>query len=323
MLRRISRTILSVAALALVVSGTAMAEGHYDRYYATVGGGYTFLEGDEEILHYQTYELRGGARLNERWSFEGGFAGFPDVRDRQYYPDNRWRLGKDTWGYRFTGDALYHLDKEGLAKGWDPYLAAGVGLNHFKDKTDVKGGNTDVFMDVGVGAFYDINKSWFFKPDYRVAMVGVDTEVNHFVMLNLGYQWGRTDSMMDDRDAGLSDADAAGLKKVYFAFDSSDLDETAKANLQHNAQWMNANTDEEVVVEGHCDERGTSEYNVALGQRRAQSVFNYLKALGVSTERLTTVSYGEEFPADAGHNEGAWAQNRRVEFALDGQMRQK
>jgi peptidoglycan-associated lipoprotein len=113
------------------------------------------------------------------------------------------------------------------------------------------------------------------------------------------------------------------LKKVHFAFDSSELDETAKANLQHNAGWMNANPSEAIVIEGHTDERGTYEYNIALGQRRAQSVFNYLKALGVTTERLTTVSYGEEFPVDPAQNEAAWAQNRRVEFALDGQMRQK
>lgn len=321
MLRRLSKSIFSVATLAVLAGGNAMAEGQYDRYYASVGAGITLMEMDEEIKNHGFYEIRGGGKIADMTSLEAGIGFMPEIANRKYYPDDRFRLDSDTWGWRADIDVLFHLDEEGMQKGFDPYIAVGVGNNHYKDRLEQ--GQNDVFLDAGVGAFYDLNKSWFLRPDYRVAMVGEDTEVNHFLSLNLGYQWGRSDSMMDDRDAGLRDADSVGLKKVYFAFDSSDLDETAKANLQHNSGWLNANPSEAVVIEGHCDERGTNEYNIALGQRRAQSVFNYLKALGVSTERLTTVSYGEEFPADPAHNEGAWAQNRRVEFALDGQMRQK
>jgi peptidoglycan-associated lipoprotein len=90
----------------------------------------------------------------------------------------------------------------------------------------------------------------------------------------------------------------------------------ARATLQRNADWLKAHPDQSVTLEGHCDERGTNEYNFALGQRRAQSVFQYLIGLGVSKDRLSTVTYGEEQPLVDASNESAWAQNRRVEFTL-------
>jgi len=98
---------------------------------------------------------------------------------------------------------------------------------------------------------------------------------------------------------------------VYFAFDKSDLDAAARATLDANAAWLNANSGKKVTIEGNCDERGSREYNLALGQRRADAVRDFLTARGVSADRIDTVSFGEERPACKGSGEACWAQNRR------------
>lgn len=103
---------------------------------------------------------------------------------------------------------------------------------------------------------------------------------------------------------------------VYFDFDKAELKPEARAILDKKAAWLKAHPDYSVRIEGHCDERGTSEYNLALGERRANAAMKYLNALGVASGRISTVSYGEERPADPGHNEGAWAKNRRDEFKV-------
>jgi peptidoglycan-associated lipoprotein len=105
-------------------------------------------------------------------------------------------------------------------------------------------------------------------------------------------------------------------RDVHFAFNSFTLSGGAKALLEQKAQWLSANPEVAAQIEGHCDERGTIAYNLALGERRANAVRQYLVALGVSPSRLTSISYGEEFPLDPGHNEEAWAQNRRAHFAI-------
>ena len=106
----------------------------------------------------------------------------------------------------------------------------------------------------------------------------------------------------------------SGLQTVYFDYDSSSLRPDALATLRRNAEMINANPGALIQLAGHCDERGTQEYNFALGERRALSVRDHLINLGVSGSRLVTISYGEEFPAVLGSTEEAWAQNRRVEF---------
>jgi len=108
------------------------------------------------------------------------------------------------------------------------------------------------------------------------------------------------------------------LRTIYFAFDRADLTEESRATLRANAEWLKANPKYRIRIEGHCDERGTIEYNLALGQRRADAARDYLVSLGVDPGRLTTISYGEERPADPGHNEEAWAKNRRAEFVIEG-----
>ena len=99
--------------------------------------------------------------------------------------------------------------------------------------------------------------------------------------------------------------------RVFFNYDSSDLDGDAQELLQDQVAWLKQYSDVSIIVEGHCDERGTREYNLALGEKRAQSVKNYLISLGISSDRVSTISYGKERPAVVGSNDGAWAQNRR------------
>ena len=99
--------------------------------------------------------------------------------------------------------------------------------------------------------------------------------------------------------------------RVFFNYDSSDLDSDAQELLQDQVAWLKQYSNVSVIVEGHCDERGTREYNLALGEKRAQSVKNYLISLGISSDRISTISYGKERPAVIGSNDGAWAQNRR------------
>jgi len=106
------------------------------------------------------------------------------------------------------------------------------------------------------------------------------------------------------------------LADVNFAFDSYALSGNSQRELARHAQWLKSNEDVKVVIEGHCDERGTNEYNMALGERRANATYNYLRNLGVDSGRMSTISYGEELPLDPRSNEAAWAKNRRAHFAL-------
>jgi peptidoglycan-associated lipoprotein len=114
----------------------------------------------------------------------------------------------------------------------------------------------------------------------------------------------------------MSEINAFESGNIYFDFDKSDLRADAQAVLKSKAEWLRKNSSYSLRIEGNCDERGTNEYNLALGERRAHSARNFLVALGVSQDRITTISYGEERPADPGHNEEAWAKNRRDEFKL-------
>ena len=104
--------------------------------------------------------------------------------------------------------------------------------------------------------------------------------------------------------------------RVFFGFDRYDLTAEAQAQLQKQAAWLKTYPQFRFVVEGHCDERGTREYNLALGERRATAVKNYLVALGIDTARMQTISYGKERPAVLGSDEASWAQNRRGVIVL-------
>ena len=120
------------------------------------------------------------------------------------------------------------------------------------------------------------------------------------------------------QDFTVSDPSGEGgpLEDIHFQYDQADLTDQARAILEKNAQWINAHAAAKVRVEGHCDERGTVEYNLALGDRRAQSTRDYLVSLGVAADRLATASYGKERPLDTGTTESAHARNRRAHFAV-------
>ena len=104
------------------------------------------------------------------------------------------------------------------------------------------------------------------------------------------------------------------MNSVYFGFDKHDLSESSKTTLQRHAEWLKANPEFRLKIEGHADERGTSKYNQALGKRRAEAAARYLEAQGIDSKRISTVSYGESHPVDPAHNEAAWSKNRRDEF---------
>jgi len=106
----------------------------------------------------------------------------------------------------------------------------------------------------------------------------------------------------------------SALQTIHFDFDRSFIRDDAKATLKQNAEWLKGHPDVVIQIEGHCDERGTNQYNLALGQRRADSTKNYLVSLGVNGDRMLTITYGEEKPVDPGNNETAWSKNRRAEF---------
>jgi peptidoglycan-associated lipoprotein len=111
-----------------------------------------------------------------------------------------------------------------------------------------------------------------------------------------------------------SSAAVADLVRIHFDFDSYVLSADARTTLQQNAAILKAGMGLKVRVEGHCDERGSDDYNLALGERRAQSAVDYLVTLGVPASQLSTISYGEMQPLDPGHSEAAWSKNRRAEF---------
>lgn len=132
----------------------------------------------------------------------------------------------------------------------------------------------------------------------------------------------QTGQLQDDRlraEAAASEAAGAAFvnENILFSFDSSVLSDQAQQILNSKADYLRANSGVTVTVEGHCDERGTEAYNIALGERRAESVKNFLVDLGISVNRLKTISYGEERPIAMGQDEASWARNRRAQFMVN------
>ncbi|MDE2058538.1 MAG: peptidoglycan-associated lipoprotein Pal [candidate division NC10 bacterium] len=116
--------------------------------------------------------------------------------------------------------------------------------------------------------------------------------------------------------AGAAEEKASPLQDIFFDFDRSSIRADMKKSLAENVLWLKANPTASIIIEGHCDERGTVEYNQGLGQRRAASIKNYLVAAGISAKRITVISYGKERPFAQGHDESAWKWNRRAHFVL-------
>jgi peptidoglycan-associated lipoprotein len=130
---------------------------------------------------------------------------------------------------------------------------------------------------------------------------------------------GVTEEGLDDARRRLEELrkkEGIKLSNVYFSFDDFSLSEEAKNTLVENAAWLMNHPENKVAIGGHCDERGTGEYNLALGERRSNSAKRYLINLGVNASQISTISYGEEKPADPGNTEEAWAKNRRGESVV-------
>ena len=133
-----------------------------------------------------------------------------------------------------------------------------------------------------------------------------------------GFEEGDISGLSDDPGgrvaSNLRDGPQSGgvLQDLYFDYDAYDLSPTEQATLQANANWLQSNPQAKIEIEGHCDDRGTVEYNLALGAKRSQSVRDYLTSLGIQSERLATISYGEELPLCHEKAEQCWKQNRRV-----------
>ncbi len=128
----------------------------------------------------------------------------------------------------------------------------------------------------------------------------------------------RSDPGLGDRGSrsGGVEISSKKFRSVYFDFNRSALQRRAKQDLNHNAQVLRERTNSRVEIQGNCDERGTEEYNLALGMRRADTAKRYLVDLGISPSRIDTISFGEENPSVRGHSESAWAKNRRDDFVI-------
>ena len=134
-----------------------------------------------------------------------------------------------------------------------------------------------------------------------------------------GAEGGTMDSSINSKDmnfdpAGSDSGKIQGLETVHFDLDSSSLTSNARHELAANADWIKSHSAITVQIEGHCDKRGSNEYNLALGERRAKAVKKYLIGLGIDSKRLTVISYGEEKPIDSADSEDAYAKNRRANF---------
>lgn len=127
-----------------------------------------------------------------------------------------------------------------------------------------------------------------------------------------------SNSSLDSLQGGRSTATPASspLKDAFFSFDRYDLSDDARATLKSNAEWLKANPSAQVQIEGHCDERGAEDYNMALGAKRAQAAMDFVASLGIPKSRLSTVSYGEEVPSCKDHAESCWVKNRRARFVI-------
>ena len=293
-----------------------------------LGGGGLFLEADEANKSGQLYEGRVGYDLDDRFTVEVGLGGSPFLEGNEYNaPSSRegtyqgYNSPGENWMVKNNVGVLYHLTDTGNRTDvWDPYLSAVAGISFWGKIREAT--NWSAFGGPGLGVSYWFDPDFAVRADYNIVVAeDHDAEINHHALFMVFYRFDLGSSSAGGRDSS-SEADELGakstgpLRPVYFNFDRSDLSREAKETLRSNAEWLKANPNTNVSLEGHCDERGTNEYNMGLGERRASSTKEYLRSLGIPAEKLSTVSYGEEIPADAGHNEEAWAKNRRVECVI-------
>lgn len=145
---------------------------------------------------------------------------------------------------------------------------------------------------------------------------GADAGYGEETLGGAGVPGGSLDLAKQGRYGEDGGADSGPLRDVHFGYDSFELDELSRSTLQQNAEYLKDNPEARVEIEGHCDNRGTVEYNLALGAKRAAAAKNYLVALGIGRDRLTTISYGEELPLCQEETESCWSRNRRAHFVI-------
>ncbi len=312
-------SLITLFSLLLASSALANETTEYSAISTGLGTGMLFFEADEEFNSSLIIEGKVGYDLNERYTLETSFGYLPymDADHKTSNNPNTWHLD-ESQGFRAATDLLYHLDKD-PNRTWDPTLGITGGVMYFSNSLE-NGQHFNPFGGLGGGLGYALTKNWQIRGDYRTVVAGHDTEINHHALISFNYRWdkgsfGGSGSGSTVSDAGrIGHTDTPGpLRTIYFEFDKSSLTADSQQRLKDNANYLKENSDVSVTLEGHCDERGTEEYNLALGERRAHSAREYLNALGVKSERLETTSYGETRPAVMGHNETAWAKNRRVE----------
>ncbi len=314
------KPIIALAALAFTTAQPVFAEDNNDMsMYVSAGTGGVFYDYGEETDEAWTFEGKFGLRATPYFGTEFTFGGLPDINNRTYgKPNSAKELSEDTSALKYAVDFLFH-PLAGPSDTLDPFVSAGLGVLHYDDS--LENGKADPFFGMGIGTFYNFTDDFFARADYKLVNLTHDGEWNQHTLLSLGYRWG-LDGGKGDQTGAMAGSESEDnlrgrelpLNTVYFAFDSSKLDKVAQDKLTENAKWLKENSGTKISLEGHCDERGTNEYNLALGDRRAQSAKKFIKNLGISEDQVATQSFGEEFPADAGHNEGSWAKNRRVEF---------
>lgn len=305
-----NRKLISSVVAFLLIGGNVYAQDNVELkdWSAGFGAGGMFYEADEEVESGQLYELRLGKNIDDNLATEVVLGGMPFLNKRnQDAGKSAWV--DDTWGMTLGIDLIHRLDgiSERETRKLYPFLAVGTGVNYYSNS--INNDHFDAFGQLGGGLEYHLSNDWNLRGDYRLVVAGHDTEFNHRVTFSAVYNWNNG----SDDDSGLfSDKNRNETCLIHFTYDSSKLSEKAKEILKQQAEWLKSNTDRKLALEGHCDERGTNEYNIALGERRAQSAIDYLVALGASGDQLRPVSFGEEKPAVVGSNEAAWAQNRRV-----------
>jgi peptidoglycan-associated lipoprotein len=326
MRKKISLIKFALTFVALFMGSSAVAEETSPWTYWLGAGGY-FMEGDDPNYPGGLYEGRVSYDIDPQLTVEVGIGGSPFFEGRDYGapdPQEATFNGKNSpgenWMIKSNVGLLYHLMENDKNGSIDPYLSVmGGGAYWGKER---QGNNQGAaFGGPGAGVSYWFDKDMAVRGDYSMLVThDGDAEINHQALLLAFYRFGGEDEAVvvtdEPKGGDLGQFTSAPLKPIYFDFDKSDIRGDAKTTLAENADWMKKNASANVSLEGHCDERGTKEYNMALGERRARSAYDYVKALGVPAERLTTVSFGEEFPADPSKNEAAFAKNRRVESVI-------
>lgn len=319
-------------ALALALAATLLAMGPGPAFADQKGahelslfGGAFIFDKDLDLDNGPVFGARIGHWLTRSWGAELSLAGVASEQDS----------GSSATPHLGHLDGLYHFNPEGR---WIPYLVAGAGAISY----DKSGNSSPKFLvDYGAGLKVLLTEQLALRLDARQPLSFDSTQANWAFTAGLSYLFGKPAPVAAAEPPPPAPAPAPPpapapkpeepkpappvaapprpapepvLARIHFDFDKYTITPEAQRVLQGNADYLKRNTGVRVEIEGHCDERGTVEYNLALGENRARAAMQYLLDVGVAADRMRIVSYGKERPLDPRHNEEAWALNRRAEF---------